>query len=325
MEQNNKILEKLQPKDIVWEERYRPKNLDELILPSAYKKQLGNGELRNYLLIGTQGTGKTSTAYVLSKGRKTKFIDCSTNRSISMIRDEISSFCAIASIDGHGSKVIILDEIDALKADAQQALRGTIEKFTKVARFIATCNYPEKLLKPVVSRFSVVNFDLLDDEMKKEQLVNYAQRLKLIMNENGMSYSEPQVITAIIKKFYPDMRSLLQTLQDFHSRGVKVISVKDVVNSSNSQFSEAFDMIIKESSPIELYKYFSSWKSKENILLNGIQSEFAKYIVTKYPQHLDKLGTVAVLSHKYGVESHNSLDLFITMLASVYELAKTLK
>jgi len=321
----SKDLEKMMPKDIVWEERYRPRTMDELILPTKYKKQLSNEQLRNYLFVGQQGTGKTSTAYVISKKRKVKFIDCSSSRSISTIRDEISAFCAIASVDGVGKKVIILDEIDALPHLAQQALRGTIEKFKSVARFIATCNYPEKILPPVMSRFTVVNFDLQDETDRNEQVGNYARRLKHIVESNGMTFENSQVIATIIKKFYPDMRNLLQTLQDCYDRGVKIITSKDIMSASTTQYDEAFEKIISTSNPVELYKYFSAWKTKENILLNGLQSEFARHIITKHPEKADRLGEVAIVVHRYGVESKHALDLFITMLACVYDLSKTLQ
>lgn len=318
-------LETLLPKDIVWEEMYRPKNLDELMLPEKLKLEFKSGELRNYLLVGQQGTGKTSTALVLTKKRKVKFVDCSSNRSISMIRDEISEFCSIASIDGIGHKVIILDEVDALKADSQQALRGTIEKYSSVARFIATCNYPEKILAPVLSRFTIVNFDLPDKKDNHEQVSNYAKRIKFIATEHGMSFANTDVIALILKKFYPDMRNILQTLQDCHSRGIKVITASDIINSSTTQFDEAFEFIFNESNPVELYKYFSAWRTKEHILISGLNSEFARYVMTKHPQKAGSLGEIAVLSHKYGVESKTSLDLFITLLALIYEITKTLK
>ncbi len=318
-------LSKKTPSDLVWEQHYRPKTWDELILPTRLKDQLAGGDIRNYLFKGPAGVGKTSTAYVLAKGRKVKFIDCSNDRGINFIKEQINEFCSVASFDGVGMKVIILDEIDALKHDAQQSLRGTIEKFSKIARFIGTCNYPEKIIDAVKSRLAPVDFNLTDNADKQEQITNYVKRLKQILAENGMTIGDNNVLVTIIKKHYPDMRGLLQILQDMHSRGVKVITMKDISSVASDAHSEVYQMLVDESNPVELYKKLSGWRTKEHILISSLQSELTKWLIAKHPDKASRLGEIAILTHKYGVESKNSLDLFITMLALCYEISKLLK
>src|SRR5574344_1221719 len=114
-------------------EKYRPKSLDEIALPQRVKDILQSGIQSNILLYGTQGTGKTSTAKLMVKqiGHSYTYINCSKETGIDTIRDKISNFCASASLmsSKNGLKVVIMDEIDGMSAQAYQALRGCIEEF----------------------------------------------------------------------------------------------------------------------------------------------------------------------------------------------------
>mgnify|MGYP000942002410 CR=1 FL=1 len=130
-------------------EKYRPKNLEELILPERIMNKFENGLTQNMLLAGSPGTGKTSTAKAIVNqfGLPYLYINASTDTSVDVIRTRITDFCSTMSIlDDQGKfKVVILDEVDGVSDQFFKALRATMEQFASNSRFIATCNYINKL------------------------------------------------------------------------------------------------------------------------------------------------------------------------------------
>ena len=144
-------------------EKYRPKNLEELILPDAVMNKFKDGLVQNMLFAGSPGTGKTSTAKAVVNqfGLPYLYINASTDTSVDVIRTRITDFCSTVSImDEPGMfKVVILDEVDGVSDQFFKALRATMEQFASNSRFIATCNYINKLPDPILSRFEVINFD----------------------------------------------------------------------------------------------------------------------------------------------------------------------
>jgi replication factor C small subunit len=183
-------------------EKYRPKTLDQLILPTRIRKALGNGELHQHLLLfGSAGTGKTSCAKVLASNYPTLYINVSDESSVDVIRDKISTWCSTISLmDGaERYKVVILDEIDGASDQFNKALRATIEKFAHVARFIGTCNYINKVPEPVQSRFNVISFDYATTEEEKEVKVEYIKRtLNVLKTANIKIEKESKFYTKLI-------------------------------------------------------------------------------------------------------------------------------
>ena len=150
--------------EFLWVEKYRPQKIDDCILPDSikgtFKEFIENGDMPNLLLSGTAGTGKTTVAKALCNelGYTTLVVNGSLDRNIDTLRNEIASFASTVSFDG-GKKCIILDEADYLNPQSfQPALRGFIEQFSKNVRFILTCNYKDKIIEPIHSRTTFINF-----------------------------------------------------------------------------------------------------------------------------------------------------------------------
>ena len=152
----------------LWTERYRPRTVDECILPDRIKKvfqeYVDKGSVPNLMLTGSAGVGKTTVAMAMCEqiGLNHLFINSSEERGIDMLRTKIRGYASTISFTG-GRKVIILDEADYLTPEAQAGLRGAIEEFSENCTFIFTCNFKSRLIDALHSRCSVIDFSLKAD------------------------------------------------------------------------------------------------------------------------------------------------------------------
>ena len=209
--------------DFLWVEKYRPKNINDCVLPNETKKIfldfVNNKEIPNLLLCGTAGVGKTTVAKALCNELDADFvlINGSEERNIDTLRVKIKQFASTVSLSG-GPKIVILDEADYLNPQSTQpALRGFIEEFSKNCRFIFTCNYKNRIIPPLHSRCSVVDFTI--ESSQKPQIASQIfQRTLQILTEENIDYNE-KVVVEIINKFFPDFRRVLNELQKYSSSG----------------------------------------------------------------------------------------------------------
>jgi DNA polymerase III delta prime subunit len=203
----------------VWAERFRPEKLDDVVIPESvktqFKKFLEDKELPNLLLTSTSpGTGKTTTAYALCNelGIKPLFINASLNNSIDDIRMTVMQYATTMSLYGSDThKVIILDEGDRLTANAQDALKGIIEQVHKNCRFIITANNKNKIIEPLQSRLTNIEFRFTKTESDK-MMAQMLKRVFNILDETATPYGKAAV-AGIVKVMFPDNRSLLTFLQ----------------------------------------------------------------------------------------------------------------
>jgi DNA polymerase III delta prime subunit len=209
--------------NLVWVEAYRPHTIEECILPkrlkTVFQGMVDTGAIQNMTLVGGPGMGKTTVARALCEqmGWDYIIINASEERNIDTIRTTVRQYGSTISVFSE-MKCIILDEADHLNAQsAQPALRGVIEEFMGNCRFILTANYGNKLIEPLLSRCPVVDFSVSKSE-KKEMVVQFAKRLKTIMQENEIEFDPDQLIDVVLKNF-PDFRKTLNLLQRYSSRG----------------------------------------------------------------------------------------------------------
>lgn len=229
-------------KDIVWVERYRPRTLDECILPERLKDELrsfiGKGSIPHMLFTGSQGNGKTSTARAICEdlGADYIFINGSEESGIDTLRGKIKSFASTVSLSSEAQhKVIIIDEADYLnQTSTQPALRGLMEEFHENCRFILTCNYKNRILKALHSRCAVVEFEVTSKE-KAAMMGEFFKRLIFILEENGITYDK-KVVAEFIKTHFPDMRSIINSMQRYGQSGTIddgiLTSVSDEITST---------------------------------------------------------------------------------------------
>ena len=210
--------------EFLWVEKYRPKTIDDRVLPAhiktTFKQIVNGGELHNMLLTGTAGLGKTTVAKALCNELDLDYllINGSEESGIDTLRNKIKQFASSVSLQG-GYKVVILDEADYLNPQSTQpALRGFIEEFSGNCRFILTCNFKNRIIEPLHSRCSVVEFNIPKKESERLCSVMMA-RLMLILDDEGIKY-ETKVLAELIMKYMPDWRRVINELQRYSTSGV---------------------------------------------------------------------------------------------------------
>ena len=308
-------------------EKYRPKNLQELILPDAVMNKFKDGLVQNMLFAGSPGTGKTSTAKAIVNQFELPYlyINASTDTSVDVIRTRITDFCSTVSImDGPGMfKVVILDEVDGVSDQFFKALRATMETFASNSRFIATCNYINKLPDPILSRFEVINFDF-DKEEETELTKKYIRRVYDICKQEEMTI-EKDALVEFVRRNFPDLRSTLNKLQGFKTQGTNNITVGDV-KRFNSVYKDVFELIFNESDPAKNYQLLvSNYSNRVDDILQSLGEEFVEYIQQEQLQSVKHIPQIIISVAKHQQQRVHVIDPVITMLSCVYEIQGIIK
>ena len=308
-------------------EKYRPKNLDELILPDAVMNKFKDGLVQNMLFAGSPGTGKTSTAKAVVNqfGLPYLYINASTDTSVDVIRTRITDFCSTVSImDEPGMfKVVILDEVDGVSDQFFKALRATMEQFASNSRFIATCNYINKLPDPILSRFEVINFDF-DKEEETELTKKYIRRVYDICKQEEMTI-EKDALVEFVRRNFPDLRSTLNKLQGFKTQGTNNITVGDV-KRFNSVYKDVFELIFNESDPAKNYQLLvSNYSNRVDDILQSLGEEFVEYIQQEQLQSVKHIPQIIISVAKHQQQRVHVIDPVITTLSCVYEIQGIIK
>ena len=211
--------------EFLWVEKYRPKTIEDCILPENIKKTfkdfLNKGEVPNLLLSGPAGCGKTTVAkalcaelgvdvYVINGSDEGRFLDT--------VRNNAKNFASTVSLSSEAKhKVIIIDEADNTTPDVQLLLRASIEEFSGNCRFIFTCNYKNKIIEPLHSRCAVIDFGI-KGKQKQEIATCFFKRLNWIL-DNERIQSDKKVIAELIHKHFPDWRRVLNECQRYSVSG----------------------------------------------------------------------------------------------------------
>jgi DNA polymerase III delta prime subunit len=209
--------------EFLWCEKYRPKTIDECILPEqvkhTFKQYIAEGQLPNFIFSGSAGVGKTTVARALCNelGADYLFINGSEERGIDVLRNKIKQFASSVSLVSGGTKVVILDEADYLTPDTQAALRAFIEEFSNNCRFILTCNFKNRIIAPLHSRCAVVEFRIESKDKPKIAAAFYRRVVDVLGFEN-VTYDN-KVVAKVVETFFPDFRRVLNELQRYSVGG----------------------------------------------------------------------------------------------------------
>ena len=227
-------------KDFLWVEKYRPNSISGCILPNELKNTfteiVKDKDIPNLILSGGPGVGKTTVAKAMLDeiGSTYIMINGSEESGIDVLRTKIKNFASTVSLEG-GRKYIILDEADYLNPQSTQpALRGFMEEFHKNCGFILTCNYKNRLIQPLHSRCSVIDFVIPKNQKPKLASDFYESIINILKKENIKF--EPAVIRELLMKFFPDWRRVLNELQRYSVSGK--IDAGILVNLSEVNINE---------------------------------------------------------------------------------------
>lgn len=209
--------------DFLWVEEYRPKTIDDCILPASLKTLfqsfIDKGEISNMLFSGTPGVGKTTVAKALCEQMNCDWImiNGSEEGGIDVLRNKIKNFASTVSLSG-GKKVVILDEADYLNPQSTQpALRGFVEEFHKNCRFILTCNFKNRIIEPLHSRCAVIEFNTTKKQLA-ELAAQFMKRLQHILKSEEVDFNN-KIVAELIMRYAPDWRRVINECQRYSSSG----------------------------------------------------------------------------------------------------------
>ncbi len=304
--------------EFLWVESYRPKTVDECILPdnikATFKQFVEKGEIPNLLLAGPPGVGKTTIAkalcneigadyYVINGSDEGRFLDT--------VRNQAKNFASTMSLTSEAKhKVIIIDEADNTGNDVQLLLRANIEAFQNNCRFIFTCNYKNKIIEPLHSRCAVVEFSLKGKD-KQQVAAAFFKRLTGILEQERIE-AEPKVLAQLVQKHFPDFRRVLNEVQRYSSGGkidsgilasFSEIKVEDLMqNLKSSNFTEVRKWVV------------SNLDNDTNAILRKVYD--ALYSHLKGPS----IAAAVLIIAKYQYQSSFCADQEINLLAALTEI-----
>ena len=213
------------PNDFLWVEKYRPQKVEDCILPESVKETfkgfIEQGEIPNLLLSGTAGVGKTTIAKALCNELGADFYvinGSDEGRFLDTVRNQAKTFAATVSLTSTSRhKILIIDEADNTTPDVQLLLRASIEEFQKNCRFIFTCNFKNKIIEPLHSRTTVIDFNVRG-KSKQALAGQFFERCRDILTREEVRYND-KVVATVVQKYFPDFRRTINELQRYSSTG----------------------------------------------------------------------------------------------------------
>ena len=304
--------------EFVWVEKYRPKKIEECILPDNTKKTflnfLDRGEVPNLLLAGPPGCGKTTVAKALCDELGVDFYiinGSDEGRFLDTVRNNAKNFASTLSLSSSAKhKVIIIDEADNTTPDVQLCLRAFTEEFIGNCRFIFTCNYKNKIIHPLHSRCSVIDFTL---KGKERQLLagNFFKRLQEILDKEGVGYDE-RVLAQLINKHFPDWRRVLNECQRYASGGS--IDSGILANFSNVKTDDLFKHLKEKDFPKVRKWVVDNLDNDPTVLIRSV------YDACYSSLEGSGIAAAVLIIAKYQYQSSFVADQEINMLACLTEI-----
>lgn len=282
-------------KDFLWVEAYRPHTIADTILPpnlqATFQQFVNDQSIPNLLLTGRAGVGKTTVARAMldQLGADYIVINGSMHGNIDTLRTDILNFASTVSFSG-GRKYVILDEADYLNPNSTQpALRNFMEEYSRNCGFILTCNFKNKLIDPLISRCSVIEFAIPKEDKPKLAMRFYKRVIEILKKENVEA--EPKAVAGVIEKHFPDWRRVLNELQRYSATGK--IDVGILTNLQEDSFKQLVGFLknkefsnvrkwVGENSDIDTTTFFRKFYDKASDLMDSPSIAHLVLILAKY-------------------------------------------
>ena len=305
---------------LLWVEKYRPKSIEECILPTDIKQTFNEfvlqEEIPNLLLSGRSGIGKTTVAMALCNQLDSYFIiiNSSEDGNIDTLRTDIKTFASTVSLSG-GRKVVILDEADYLNPQSTQpALRRFMEEFSKNCRFIFTCNFANRIISPLHSRCSVVEFKIPKSELPT-LATEFMERIIGILKIENVTLESKKSLSELILKYLPDWRRVLNELQRYSVGGV--IDVGILSNYADEEFKSLIQFL-KSRNFGEIRKWVvNNLDNDATVLYRKLYDSLYDYI------RPEMIPQAVLLIAEYSYKSSFVADQEINMVACLTEMMAT--
>jgi replication-associated recombination protein RarA len=307
-------------------EKLRPKELKHMILPQRISNIFLNGLGHNVLLSGSPGCGKTTLAKILALPFPHLFINVSDESSVDTIRNKINEFCSSMSVlDGKSSKkIVVLDEFDGASDQFYKALRGTIEKFASNTRFVATCNYMNKIPEAIQSRFEVIDFNPIDSSEETALKDEWKSRIKIILSKIGISIDDDSLET-FQKNYYPDFRSALNRIQTWMIEGVKEVDSQKIKEFGWS-YEDLYKMIVESKDPVKNYQILvGEYSGKVDDIMSALGNEFIDWIIGNRPELSRIIPAVIILVASHQAQRVQVIDPMISLLSLFCSIQKLIE
>jgi replication-associated recombination protein RarA len=264
--------------EVIWEQKYRPNDIDEIILPIKYRKLFKNmiktGVVPNMILYGRPGTGKSSIANVLVKMTNATSITINTSqqgkRGIGLLDESLESFCYSASANGE-RKIVVLEEADRMTPELQDAFRGFIEKYSSNVIFILTCNKPNRIAEAIrTSRLLPINFTYTPEQIE-EIKPKFVSRVLEILEEENVRVDSEDAVKDYVEKNLPDMRNILKTLHSIAIMNAKKLNTgkirlrlpEDIEDLSNTLTFDRLMEVVNKNDTKEAYVLSKTYSSDD--------------------------------------------------------------
>jgi DNA polymerase III delta prime subunit len=304
---------------IPYVERYRPKNLESIVLDSLNKKILTNIidtlYFPNLLFYGPPGTGKTTTiinlinAYQTKVGIKNKdliiHLNASDERGIDIIRNQINFFVNSKPLFNNGMKFVILDEVDYMTKNAQQALRYLLQNYTSNVRFCLICNYISKIEEGLQNEFIRLRFN----QLPKEEIITFLNNISVSENLN-LSY---RVLSCIQKLYKSDIRSMINFIQSNQNMASESLNIID-----NEVWDDLYKKILEKDKIDNIISFIYSISINYNIDKKNIIKDFLNYIIKTHTKNVNNkfLDFVENLIHSQNQNNNTNVNYLISNLTS---------
>jgi DNA polymerase III delta prime subunit len=283
-------------KDFLWVEKYRPKTISDTILPDELKETfqqfVDQDSIPNLLLSGGPGIGKTTIARAMCEQLNVDYIviNGSMNGNIDTLRTEIKDFASTISFTGN-RKYVILDEADYLNPQSTQpALRNFMEEYSKNCGFILTCNFKNRIIDPLHSRCSVIEFKI-NGKDKASMASQLFKRVKAILSDENVSYDQ-KTVAELITLYFPDFRRVINELQRYSATG----SIDSGILANHSSNIQDLVSILKSKKFVDMRKWIADHKDMDTAqLYRQLYDNASQYVK---PQSIPQL-VVTLADYQY--------------------------
>jgi len=312
----------------IWVEKYRPQVIKDMIIPDKVVNKVEGGLNNHILMYGGPGLGKTTLAKIIAKNGDMMYVNCSVDTGVDVVRNKITQFCSTIGLAWGNKekkeKYVILDEFDGVSDAYMKAMRGTIEEFADTTKFIATCNFINKIPDYMKSRFDCIDFNFPEED-KSVLIKKYMKRIHAISQNEGLNI-EVKANLGIVKNYFPDLRRTISFLQSVKDEGKNTITEEDL-KVFRGEYKELYQMFFDPKVAFfDIYSYiYKKYLNSEDKVFISLGTEFLEYVVKEQPSKQHLIGPLITMQADWHYKSQFVADKIAPLAALCDNILKITK